>query len=73
MNPLDGDVFGMIENASQDLGCVLLTVFKAESKCSLTNIIGSHSGKVIKGEAEGVNAAVASYDLTLFFTDAETS
>lgn len=33
----------------------------------------SHSGKVIKVEAEGVNAAVASYDLILFFTAAEIS
>ncbi|RTZ08230.1 T9SS type A sorting domain-containing protein [Flavobacterium bomense] len=69
----DGDVIGLIENATKDLGCVTLTISESGSKSNFTNIAGSHSGKVIKVEADGLNAPTASYDLTLFFTDAETS
>jgi len=73
LNNADGDVIGMIENASQDLGCVTLTISEAGSKANFTNVAGSHSGKVIKLDADGLNAKTTSYDLTLFFTDTETS
>jgi hypothetical protein len=66
----DGDVIGMIENADEDLNCVTLTVSETGSAAEFTNIGGTHSGKVIKVETD---AATASYDLTLFFTDAEVN
>jgi Zn-dependent metalloprotease len=69
----DGDVIGMIENASQDLDCVTLSVTETGSSADFTNIGGTHSGKVIKVEADGANAATTSYDLTLYYTDAEAA
>jgi Zn-dependent metalloprotease len=65
-----GDVIGMIENASQDLDCVTLTVSETGGRGEFTNIVGTHSGKVIKVEADVETAA---YDLTLFYTDLEVS
>jgi Zn-dependent metalloprotease len=70
LNAQDGDVIGMIENAGQDLGCVTLTVSEKGSKADFTKIAGAHSGKVIKVIAD---VSTASYDLTLFFTDAEVN
>ena len=69
----DGGVIGMIENASSDLGCVTLTVDQAGNNSNFTNIAASHTGKVLKLEADAPNAATATYDITLFFTNAETS
>jgi Zn-dependent metalloprotease len=66
----DGDVIGMIENASTDLDCVTLTVSETGTRADFTNIAGTHSGKVIK---VATDVAAASYDLTLFYTNAEAS
>ncbi|AUC82302.1 M4 family metallopeptidase [Lacinutrix sp. Bg11-31] len=67
----DGGVLGIIENASVDLGCVTLNVEEVGITASYSNITGKHSGKVFKIEADGANASTATYDVTLYFTDAE--
>lgn len=69
----DGDVIGMIENASTDLDCVRLIVSETGSRADFTNIAGTHSGKVIKVETDAPNSATTSYDLTLFYTNAEVT
>ncbi|MCI2230108.1 M4 family metallopeptidase [Polaribacter sp. MSW13] len=69
----DGEVLGLIENATEDLGCVTLSILENGSSSNFSNIAGSHSGKVFKIEADGENAATATYDITLYFTDAELS
>lgn len=69
----DAEVIGIIENATEDLGCVTLSVQEIGSSTDFTNITGSHSGKVFNIEADGPNASTASYDVTLYFTNAELS
>jgi hypothetical protein len=63
----------MIENASTDLDCVRLIVSETGSRADFTNIAGTHSGKVIKVETDAPNSATTSYDLTLFYTNAEVT
>jgi Zn-dependent metalloprotease len=70
LNAQDGDVIGMIENASADLNCVTLTVSETGGRAEFTNIPGTHTGKVIKVKAD---VETATYDLTLFYTDLEVS
>ncbi|WP_215966993.1 MULTISPECIES: M4 family metallopeptidase [Flavobacteriaceae] len=67
----DAEVIGIIENATEDLGCVTLSVQEIGSSADFSNITGSHSGKVFNIEANGPNASTATYDVTLYFTDAE--
>jgi hypothetical protein len=67
----DAGIIGVIENASADLGCVTLELAEVGSGKSFTNITGNHSGKVIKITADGTDAAKATYDITLYFTDDE--
>jgi Zn-dependent metalloprotease len=69
----DGGVIGLIENASTDLGCVTVNIEEAGSSAAFSGINGSHSGKVYKIEADGANASTATYDVTLYYTDAEIS
>jgi hypothetical protein len=66
----DGDVIGMIENTSEDLNCVTLTISETGSGAEFTNIGGTHTGKVVKVETD---VTTEPYDLTLFFTDAEVN
>jgi hypothetical protein len=67
----DAGLIGFIENASADLGCVTLLLEEVGFGKSFTNIAGSHSGKVLKINADGVDAATATYDITLYFTNEE--
>ena len=67
----DAGLIGFIENASADLGCVTLLLEEVGFGKSFTNIAGSHSGKVFKMTAEGADAATATYDITLYFTNTE--
>ncbi|MFT5250104.1 MAG: hypothetical protein ACI93P_001839, partial [bacterium] len=72
----DSDVIGIIENASADLGCVSLEVIETGFGGDFPNTIDgaiSHAGKVISITADGVNAANATYDVTLYYTDSELS
>jgi hypothetical protein len=67
----DAGIIGIIENASVDLGCVTLELAEVGIGKSFSNITGNHSGKVFKMTAEGANAATATYDITLYFTNTE--
>jgi hypothetical protein len=67
----DAGLIGFIENASADLGCVTLLLEEVGFGKGFTNIPGNHSGKVLKISADGADAATATYDITLYFTDAE--
>jgi hypothetical protein len=67
----DGDVIGIIENADEDLGCVMLKVVETGSRVDFSNIAGSHSGKVIEITMDGAPNTAASYDITLYFSEEE--
>ena len=67
----DAGVIGVIENSSVDLGCVTLELAEVGIGKSFSNIAGNHSGKVFKMTAEGADAATATYDITLYFTNTE--
>jgi hypothetical protein len=72
----DAGLIGFIENASADLGCVTLEVVETGFGGVFPNTIDgaiSHAGKVIKITADGENAADATYDVTLYYTDSELS
>tara|TARA_B110000902_G_C14294279_1_gene582487 strand:- start:6704 stop:10513 length:3810 start_codon:yes stop_codon:yes gene_type:complete len=72
----DAQVIGIIENASADLGCVTLEVVENGFGGVFPNTIDgaiSHAGKVIKITADGENAADATYDITLYYTNSELS
>ncbi|MGK0420684.1 MAG: hypothetical protein ACJAT9_000343 [Polaribacter sp.] len=67
----DAGLIGFIENASADLGCVTLLLEEVGFGKSFTNIAGNHSGKVLQINADGADAATATYDITLYYTNAE--
>ena len=67
----DGGVIGVIENASADLGCVTMEVVSDGVSDNFSNISGSHSGKVY--QITSSTSPAATYDVTLYFTDAEVS
>ncbi|ARV05370.1 hypothetical protein BTO04_01090 [Polaribacter sp. SA4-10] len=67
----DAGLIGFVENASADLGCVTLLLEEVGVAKSFTNIAGNHSGKVLKITADGADAATATYDITLYFTNTE--
>jgi Zn-dependent metalloprotease len=72
----DVEVIAIIENATADLGCVTLEVAETGFGGVFPNTIDgaiSHAGKVIKITADGENAADATYDVTLYYTDSELS
>ncbi|SNS84335.1 Por secretion system C-terminal sorting domain-containing protein [Ekhidna lutea] len=69
MSDQDGALIGMIENTSEDLGCVTLSVTDEGSSFSVfSNISTARPSKAFGIEVENSNAT---YDLTMYFTDNE--
>ena len=67
------DIMALIENASDDLGCVEMKVVSAGSSSTVDMpAIGAvRASKVIEITADGPNAANATYNITLYFANTE--
>jgi len=65
----NNNVIARIENASADLGCVSLNVTAEGTDIVNNSNAGvNRSSKVVQIEADGPNAATATYDITFFMT-----
>jgi hypothetical protein len=67
------DIMALIENASDDLGCVEMNVVSAGSSntVNMPGINAVRASKVIEITADGVNAPTATYNITLYFANTE--
>lgn len=67
-----GSVMARIENASADLGCVnMLVTGSGTGLVESTDPTINRSEKVLQINADGVDAATATYDVTFYFTTDE--